>query len=169
MKSIKQDSSIILNPLVLIIFLITALIIVLAIFRPASNFLNLGFGINAHIGDVRGSFEFEAFDNSQPMFIMYYAEWCGHCKRTKPEFSKLLESYNGPVKIQMIDCEAPENAELVKSQNIKGFPTIRYYPNGLSENFQEYNSGRTYFDFSQYLNQVTGTLNKMPDNAAPVN
>jgi len=156
------------NPLVVIIGLILALIVVLAILRPASPFLNFGFGVNAHLGDLKGSINFEAFENSQPAFIMYYAEWCGHCKRTKPEFQKLKESYSGSVKIDMIDCEDPKNAELVKQQNIKGFPTIRYYPNGLSENHQEYSGNRTLFDFNQYLNNVTGTLDKQPDNAAPV-
>jgi thiol-disulfide isomerase/thioredoxin len=163
-----KNTSAITNPLMLIIFLLIALIIVLAIFRPASPFLNLGFGINAHLGDLKGSFEFEAFNNSEPMFVMYYAEWCGHCKTTKPEFKKLMDQYKGPVKIEMVNAEAPEHTDLVKSQNIKGFPTIRYYPSGLGENYQEYNGGRTYFDFSQHLNKVTGALNKMPDNAAPV-
>jgi len=164
----KMSSSIMTNPLVVIIFLILALIIVLAILRPASPYLNFGFGVSAHIGDLKGSVHFEAFDNSQPSFIMYYAEWCGHCKRTKPEFKKLMESYNGPVKLMMVDCEAKENSQLVKEQGIKGFPTIRYYPSGLGENYQEYSGNRTAFDFNQYLNSVTGVLDKQPDNAAPV-
>jgi thiol-disulfide isomerase/thioredoxin len=172
MNTNKLSSSIMSNPLVVIILLILGLIVILAILRPASPFLNFGFGLNAHIGDLKGSVQFEAFDNGQPAFVMYYAEWCGHCKKTKPDFQKLIESYKGPVKIMMVDCEAPENAKLVKDENIKGFPTIRYYPNGLSdgsvESYQEYSGNRTLFDFNQYLNNVTGVLDKQPDNAAPV-
>lgn len=167
----KVKNSVMSNPLVVIICLIIGLILVLAIFRPASNFLNVGFGVSAHLGDIRGALEFEAFSNNsnnQPSFVMYYAEWCGHCKRAKPEFQNLMDSYKGPIKIMMVDCEAPENANLVKSQNIKGFPTIRYYPSGLTESYQEYSGNRTYSDFSQYVNTVTGTLDKQPDNAAPV-
>jgi len=157
------------NPLMIVIFLVIALIIVLAIFRPASLFLNLGIGFNAHIGELRGSFEFEAFDNQNgAAFAMYYATWCGHCKTIKPQFQQLMDTYKGPVKLMMIDCEAPENKELVQSQGIKGFPTLRYYPKGISENFQEYNSGRTYGDFMQYLNTVQGVVAQTPDNAAPV-
>lgn len=164
-----KSSSIMSNPLVIIILLIVSLIIVLAIFKPASPYLNLGFGINAHLGALKSSFHFEAFDNkNQPMLVMYYAEWCGHCKRAKPEFQKLMESYHGPVKLMMVDCEAPENAELVKSQDIKGFPTIRYYPSGLNEKYEEYSGARTFPDFSEYVNTVTGFKDKLPDNAAPV-
>jgi thiol-disulfide isomerase/thioredoxin len=151
------------NPLFIMIILILGLIIVLAIFRSSSPFLNVGFDINAHIGDLKGSFQIEAFDNqintmdnssSGALFIMYYAEWCGHCKRTMPEFNKLADSYDGKIKIIAINSESEENKELVKSQNIKGFPTIRYYPSGLSSDYQEYEGGRTKDDFMQYLNSL---------------
>jgi thiol-disulfide isomerase/thioredoxin len=147
--------SMITNPLMVIIFLIIALIIVLAIFRPASPFLNFGIGLNANIGDLKGSIQFEAFDNQNgPVFAMFYAQWCGHCKTAKPQFQQLMDSYKGPVKIMLVDCEAPENKELVQSQGIKGFPTIRYFPTGISQNFQEYNGARTYDGFTQFLNSV---------------
>jgi protein disulfide-isomerase A6 len=71
-----------------------------------------------------------------------------------PEFKKLMNSYNGNVKIVAIDSESEENKDLVKSQNIKGFPTIRYYPSGLSGDHQEYEGGRTHDDFMQYLNSL---------------
>ena len=165
----KITSPIMSNPLVIIIFLILALIVILAIIRPASPFLNFGLGLNAHIGDLKGSFQIEAFDNNSlesPEFVMYYADWCGHCQKTKPEFIELMESYNGPVKLSMVDCD--KNKEEAEKEQIKGFPTIRYYPNGKGGDYQEYSGGRTYFDFNQHLNKVTGVLDKQPDNAAPV-
>jgi len=166
-----KEMALITNPLFVVIMLLIALIVILAIFRSVSPFLNLGIGIDAHIGDLRGSFKIEAFDNnggsSDQIFAMYYADWCGHCKRTKPEFEKLMQSYNGNVKISMIDCEAPENKDLAKQQGINGFPTIRYYPSGLNSNYQDYSGGRTYSDFVQYLGSISGTLDVSPDNAAP--
>jgi thiol-disulfide isomerase/thioredoxin len=150
-------NSVLTNPLFIIIMLLLALIIVLAIFRSVAPYLNLSVGASAHIGDLKGSLEIEAFSNdTQPTFIMYYAEWCGHCKRAKPEFTKLVEEYKGNIKVIMIDAEAPENADLVKSQNIQGFPTIRYYPSGLSGNFDEYNNERNYSNFVEYLGNVEG-------------
>jgi len=163
------------NPLIIVLVLLIILICVLAIFRSVSPFLNLGFEINAHIGDLKTSFEIETFNNSDgnngsdPMLIMYYANWCGHCKRAKPEFQRLMDSYQGNVKVSMIDCEAPENKGIAQEQQIKGFPTIRYYPSGLNENFQEYSGDRTYSNFIEYLNGVSGVMDQAPDNAAPVN
>ena len=161
--------SVITNPLFIIIMLLLALIIILAIFRSVSPLLSLGFGINAHIGDLKGSFEIEAYDNKkESMLVMYYAEWCGHCKRTMPKFQKLMDEYKGSVKIIAINSELEENKELVKSQNISGFPTIRYYPEGFEGEYKEYEGGREYSDFVQYLGTVTGYPDVMPDNAAPV-
>jgi thiol-disulfide isomerase/thioredoxin len=170
MPSMKNVSdSFMSNPFVIVIVLLLILIVILAVFRSASPFLNLGFGVNAHIGDLKGSFQLEAFDNKgdDKYFVMYFAEWCGHCKRAKPEFKKLMDQYKGNVKLLMVDCEAPENKDLVKSQNISGFPTIRYYPAGLNEKFNEYTDGRTYTDFVQYLGNIEGNLDQSPDNAAP--
>jgi thiol-disulfide isomerase/thioredoxin len=168
----KSSSSFYTNPLFITVMVIIGIIIILSIFRSVSPALTIGFGVNAHIGDIRGSFELETFDNhSKPekeaLFVMYYAEWCGHCKRTMPEFKKLQDNYKGKIKIIAVNSESEENTGLVKAQNIKGFPTIRYYPSGLDSTFEEYTGGRTYSDFVQYLGGIEGYPDKMPDNAAP--
>ena len=128
------------NPVFIMLMFVLVIIIFLAIFRSVSPFLTMGLGFNAHVGSLRGSFQIEAFENQMengPVFAMYGTEWCGHCKRTKPDFEKLQNSYKGPIKIMYIDCEDDNNKELISKQKIKGFPTIRYYPNGISENYDE--------------------------------
>ena len=164
-----KSSELMSNPLSVIVMILLGLIIILSIFRSVSPSLTLGIGFNAHIGDLRGSFELETFDNNnQPVFAMYYAEWCGHCKVAKPEFKKLMDNYKGNVKLLLIDAEAKENADLVKEQKISGFPTIRTYPTGLSGTFDDYSGERTYTNFVQHLGQIEGNMDKAPDNAAPV-
>lgn len=161
------------NPLVITIIAIISLIIILAIFKSSSQYFGVGFGINAHIGDLKANLQIETFDNeesseeininsesndytsSQPAFVMYYTNWCGHCKTTKPEFKKLMDSYEGLVNIMMVNCESDKNKDLVKSQNIRGYPTIRYYPNGLKANYLEYTDDRIYNSFVNYLKTQT--------------
>jgi thiol-disulfide isomerase/thioredoxin len=82
---------------------------------------------------------------------MYYVDWCGYCKKAKPEFEKLIQNYKGIIQIKMMDAEADENKELVHSQNIRTFPTIRYYPSGIQYDYQDYNENRNYNDFINYL------------------
>lgn len=160
------------NPLFIMLMFVLVIIIFLAIFRSVSPFLTMGLGFNAHIGSLRGSFQIEAFDNqnnSSACFVLFYAPWCGHCKTTKPEFDKFKQSYKGPIKIISIDCDDDQNKELASKQEIKGFPTIRYYPDGLDGQYTEYNGGRTADDFNDYVAKVQGVLAVAPDNAAPVN
>jgi thiol-disulfide isomerase/thioredoxin len=160
------------NPVFIMLMFVLVIIIFLAIFRSVSPFLTMGLGFNAHIGSLKGSFQIEAFENqgsNGPAFIMFYAPWCGHCKTTKPEFERFQQSYKGPIKIIAIDCDDDENKELVSQQEVKGFPTIRYYPIGLSGKYDEYNGERTAEGFKEYVSQVTGVLAVAPDHAAPVN
>lgn len=144
------------NPIFLFLMFIVLLIIFLAIFRSVSPFLSVGLGVQAHVGDLKGSFRVEAFENQMngPVFVIFYAPWCGHCKRTMPEFEKLQQSFKGPVKLVSINADLEENKELVQSQKVQGFPTIRYFPSGMSGKFDEYNGERTMGAFEQYLGQV---------------
>ncbi len=143
------------NPLISIVTIVIILIVILAIFR-ATN-LTMGFGVKAHLGNLKTSFSIEGYENgSSPALVMYYADWCGHCKRTKPELEAAKSQYKGKIKIVMVDADADENAALLKQEDIQGFPTIRYYKNGMpsvgtKSQYEEYNGSRTKEDFLQFL------------------
>jgi thiol-disulfide isomerase/thioredoxin len=147
--------SLISNPLVHVIILLFIALIILGIIRIVYPEFTLGAGVNAHVGTIKGNIEFEAFDNHPtPMFVMYYADWCGHCKRAKPHFENLMSQNMNGVKMMAIDADDKSNADLIKSQDIQGFPTIRYYPSGLGKNYQDYDGERTMDGFKTFLGRV---------------
>jgi thiol-disulfide isomerase/thioredoxin len=93
-------------------------------------------------------------DASKPTFVLFYTNWCGHCKKIKPEFEKLATAHIDNVSIAMIDCEDASNKSLVEKQKISGYPTIRYYEaGGMNNSFKEYTGSRTYDAFMEYLRQ----------------
>jgi len=61
-------------------------------------------------------------------FIMYYADWCPHCKTIKPEFADFSKrgvvTVNGKnVAVAMIE---ESEKEKMAGKNVKGFPTFLY-------------------------------------------
>jgi thiol-disulfide isomerase/thioredoxin len=66
----------------------------------------------------------------------YYTNWCPYCKKARPEWDKIKETYDRSVInhhqifFKEVDCEAEENADLVKEMKIEGYPTIFMRKNG---------------------------------------
>ena len=65
----------------------------------------------------------EHFSNNNAEFIMFYVDWCGHCKNTKPEFQKLMDVGIQGVDVKMLNAEK-EGEERAKKMNVEGYPTI---------------------------------------------
>uniref|UniRef100_A0A914UM83 Thioredoxin domain-containing protein n=1 Tax=Plectus sambesii TaxID=2011161 RepID=A0A914UM83_9BILA len=66
----------------------------------------------------------------KPMLVMFYAPWCGHCKRLKPDFGAIAREMKGKVVIAAMDVNRPENADVQQQYEIKGFPTLIYFEEG---------------------------------------
>ena len=62
--------------------------------------------------------------------VLYYAEWCGHCKSMKPEWEKVVEKLKDSGKINIADIKSDVIGALSHKPNIEGFPTIKMYNKG---------------------------------------
>lgn len=80
----------------------------------------------------------EGLEQKNAEIIMFYADWCPHCKTAIPEFDKLSEQHpliNGyNVKYTKINCAdeslPAEKAALVADNKIEGYPTIKLFKGG---------------------------------------
>ena len=156
------------QPVLQIVLLALLIIIVISVFTPREGRLTAGISVGGHVGSLRGGFNLETYGN-QGTLALFHADWCGHCKRLMPEFSSFESSYNGPSTIQKIN-EA-ENKQLCQQHGVQGFPTIRYYPNGMSDvnNYKDYEGPRTASGLESFMQGVQGVQNQMPDNAQMLN
>lgn len=86
--------------------------------------------------------------------VMYYADWCGHCQRAKPEFAKLGSIKTiGEKSVKIVLVNAENDPDAVKGKDIRGYPTIHLYdPKGKL--VQEYAGQRTAPALEQFLNQA---------------
>lgn len=75
--------------------------------------------------------------------VLYYADWCGHCKVFKPEYAKLGSTQTigaSTVDIQMVNADSDKEA--MKGVNVRGYPTVILYdPKG--QVVEEYGGERT--------------------------
>jgi protein disulfide-isomerase-like protein len=81
--------------------------------------------------------------SQQKTAVLFYADWCGHCKKLMPTWDKIGEELdeNSPVVLAKFDCsksaEDKNQQQVMKKYNVKGFPTILLFENGKVKEFEQ--------------------------------
>lgn len=66
---------------------------------------------------------------SDAEIIFFFADWCPHCKRAKPEWDNFKNSFDGKtvgfydLKCTDVDCTEGENP-LIQEYGVDGYPTV---------------------------------------------
>jgi thiol-disulfide isomerase/thioredoxin len=105
--------------------LIILVIILGALFYVYDKFLKEGFETQS--GDLDEQVK------SGTKLVLFYADWCGHCKKIKPVWDETANEVNvDEVKMIKVNCgEGNEkDQEIMKKYSIDGYPTIIKFVNG---------------------------------------
>lgn len=92
----------------------------------------------------------EEITTPDAVLVMFYANWCGHCKTTKPTFK--AASTKASVRFLLVDCDKIER-ELLEELGVEGFPTIMVLKNGKQVG-PPYAGDRTEVSFLEYAASV---------------
>jgi len=103
------------------------------------------------------------------VFVFFKRKGCPYCEfinkkekvweQIKPGEDINIIKENKGIKFVVYDSTIPEDNDVIKKQNIKGYPTMRLYSNGFDpkvsnkKNFKEYKGGKNFDSIAIFLKE----------------
>ena len=140
-----------------ILYIVLALLIGFLAYYTINQFLNNKDNTSTVYTANRENMYSKTGSNAE--LILFYVDWCPHCKTAKPEWENLKSEYEGKtingykVIFTEYNCtnETAEIEQLIKKYKIEGYPTIKL----LKDNqVIEYDAKPTKATLEQFLNTV---------------
>lgn len=109
------------------------------------------------------------------VIVLFYADWCGHCKNLKPTYKTFIDRNNKNVLIKAVDMSDSSNPlieNLSKMLKIGGYPTIISFDKE-GNIFSNFNGNRRLDDLEKYAlyvgdyNYVRNNMNQIKGGSDP--
>lgn len=98
-------------------------------------------------------------DGSKPALVEFYAPWCGHCKKLAPTYEELGDAFaNNRDQVLIAKVNADEHRDLGQRFGIQGFPTIKWFPQGVTgpDGVEDYRGGRDLDSLTKFVREKSG-------------
>ena len=79
-----------------------------------------------HVTDAE--FQATVLDSKMPVFVDFWAEWCGPCHMIAPVVEELAEEYDGKFAFTKVDVDANPNTAM--QFGIRSIPTMLLFKDG---------------------------------------
>jgi len=73
-------------------------------------------------------FEQEVLNSSNPVFVDFWAEWCGPCRAVSPTVEELSNEYKD--KVNFVKINVDQNSDLAQKYNVFSIPTLAIFKDG---------------------------------------
>ncbi len=88
---------------------------------------------SSHAFDVdleRFEQEVIATSHERPILVDFWAEWCAPCHQLTPHLNRVIDEYNGAVRLAKVEVDEGENMKLAGHYRLRGFPTVILFRGG---------------------------------------
>jgi|SRR3989338_5447704 len=75
------------------------------------------------------NFQKEVLESNKPVFVDFFAPWCGPCQQLGPIVEKLAQEYEGK-DITIGKMNIDENMETPEKYGVMSIPTLLFFKNG---------------------------------------
>ena len=98
----------------------------------------------------------KAIEKYENILVLFYAPWCGHCKKFHPEYEKAATTLRKE-NLYLAKVDATVEKKLAERFEIQGFPTVKLFIKGKDI---EYTGGRKESEVVNWMRKKTGPPTK---------
>ena len=91
----------------------------------------------------------EVLDSDVPVFVDFWAEWCGPCLEFAPTVHKLADRYKGKIKVGTLNVD--DNNQIANKYGVRGIPHLMIFKGGQPVKFR---ANRTEADLARVFDSV---------------
>jgi thioredoxin 1 len=84
---------------------------------------------DVHVKEISsGQWEDEIVKSKIPVFVDFWAPWCGPCRAVAPIVEEFANEYSG--KVSFVKVNVDQNTEIASKYNVFSIPTLAVFSNG---------------------------------------
>jgi len=92
----------------------------------------------------------------KPHFVMFFAPWCGHCKRLQPIWDELGEKmYKEKMSVEIAKVDCTVHTALCSEEDVTGYPTLKFFKSGRDGSVK-YRGPRDLSSLAKFVHEQMG-------------